>query len=180
MTFKDGDKFFQEFEELAHYSGVRGNEQVMVAQIKRAARETSKNTIYAADSDLPVLYDNWKTHLLRIDYNWHLKQAESTGRSVPTPKGMAPKGVASTSTPTQKTASGTTYGGRGEPMDIGAATATTKCYQCGKLSHFKRDCPNVPKTRAEALRRVNTYWDNHPMTEEPLEKIEEVKEDAEK
>ncbi len=51
MNFKDGDKFFQEFEELAHYSGVHGNEQVMVAQIKRATRETSKNTIYAADGD---------------------------------------------------------------------------------------------------------------------------------
>ncbi len=70
MTFKDGDKFFQEFEELAHYSGVRGNKQVMVAQIKRATHETSKNTIYAADGNLPVLYDDWKTRLLRIDYNW--------------------------------------------------------------------------------------------------------------
>ena len=65
-------------------------------------------------------------------------------------------------------------------MDISAATATTKCYRCGKLSHFKRDCPNVPKTRAEALCWVNTYWDNHLTTEEPLAKIEEVKEDAEK
>ncbi len=46
--------------ELAHYSGVRENEQVMVAQIKRAACETSKNTIYAADGNLPVLYDDWK------------------------------------------------------------------------------------------------------------------------
>ncbi len=76
MNFKDGDKFFQEFEELAHYSGVHENEQVMVAQIKRAARETSRNTIFAADSDLPVLYDDWKACLLRIDYNWRLKQAE--------------------------------------------------------------------------------------------------------
>ncbi len=64
VNFKDGDKFFQEFEELAHYSGVCGNEQVMVAQVKRATRETSKNTIYVADGDLPVLYDDWKGHLL--------------------------------------------------------------------------------------------------------------------
>ncbi len=31
VNFKDGDRFFQEFEELAHYAGVCGNEQVMVA-----------------------------------------------------------------------------------------------------------------------------------------------------
>ncbi len=117
-----------------------GNEQVMVAQIKRATRKTSKNTIYAADGELPVLYNDWKVRLLHIDYNWRLKQAESMGRPVPTLKGMVPKGVASTNTPTQKTATGTTYGGRGEPMDIGAATATTKCYQCRKLGHFKCDC----------------------------------------
>ncbi len=99
INFKDGNKFFQEFEELAHYAGVRGNEQVMVAQIKQAARETSKNTIYAGDGDLPELYDDWKSRLLRIDYNWCLKQAEGMGRTVPTTKAPPPKGAASTSVP---------------------------------------------------------------------------------
>ncbi len=89
VNYKDGDKFFQEFEELAHYAGVRGNEQVMVAQIKRAARETSKNTIYAGDGDLPALYDDWKSRLLRIDSNWRLKQAEGMGRTIPTTKAPA-------------------------------------------------------------------------------------------
>ncbi len=151
VNFKDGDKFFQEFEELAHYAGVRGNKQVMVAQIKRAARETSKNTIYAGDSDLPDLYDDWKSRLLRIDYNWRLKQAEGMGQTVPTTKAPLPKGAASTSVPTQRTSSGTTYGGQGAPMDISVATATTKCYRCGKLGHFKSNCPSKLKTREEHL-----------------------------
>ncbi len=64
-------------------------------------------------------------------------------------------------------------------MDISAAAAMAKCYRCGKISHFKRDCPNVPKTREEALRQFNTYWDHHP-TVEVMVTVEEVKEDAEK
>ncbi len=50
-TYQDGDQFFQKFEELAYNSGVRDNEQVMLAQIKKAAHGTSKNMIYAANSE---------------------------------------------------------------------------------------------------------------------------------
>ncbi len=57
VDFKDGNQFFQQFEELAFYTDVHDNEQVMVTQIKTAAHETSKNTIYVANGDLPTLYD---------------------------------------------------------------------------------------------------------------------------
>ncbi len=183
MDFKDGDQFFQQFEELAFYADVHDNKQVMVAQIKRATCKTSKNTIYAADGDLPTLYDQWKAQLLWIDYNWRLKQAEGTGRRVDSKsqasKMTVPKGVASTSVPTQKMPLGTTYGGAGAPMDISTAATTAKCYRCRKIGHFKRDCPNAPRTREEALCRLNTYWDNHLMVE-AMATIAEVKEDAEK
>ncbi len=64
-------------------------------------------------------------------------------------------------------------------MDISAAAAMAKCYRCGKISHFKHDCPNAPKTREEALHWCNTYWDLHPTTK-VMATITEVKEDTEK
>ncbi len=56
-NFQDRDKFFQKFEELAYDAGVRDNKQVMLTQIKKAAHETSKNTIYAVDGDMLTTYD---------------------------------------------------------------------------------------------------------------------------
>ena len=75
---KDGDKFFQEFEELAYHARVRDNDQIMLHQVKKAARQSSKNTIYSADRDVLIKYKDWKARLLRIDYNWHLKMAEGS------------------------------------------------------------------------------------------------------
>ncbi len=90
-------------------------------------------------------------------------------------------GQASTYMPEKKTATGTTYGGHGAPMDIDAARAAAKCFQCSQIGHFKRDCPNAPKTREEATCQLNYYWDMHPTVKAPvLSTIEEVKEDAKK
>ncbi len=76
MTYQDGDQFFQKFKELVYDAGVCSNEQVMLAQIKKAARKTSKNMIYAANGEVPNTYDGWKARLLHMDYNYHLKKAE--------------------------------------------------------------------------------------------------------
>ncbi len=76
VDFKDGDKFFQQFEEFTYHAGIHTNDQLMLHQIKKAARQMSKNMIYSADGDVPTNYDEWKARLTRIDLNWRLKQAE--------------------------------------------------------------------------------------------------------
>ncbi len=106
----------------------------MIAQIKKATRETSKNTIYSADGEVPISYKGWKARLLHMDYNWHLKQAEGTTTGRTDSKSQAPKattpqkGGQMSNTPEKKTAMGTTYGGRSMPMDINATKAVAKCY----------------------------------------------------
>ncbi len=185
-TFQDSDQFFQKFEELAYDAGVCDNKQVMLTQIKKAAWETSKNTIYLADREVPTTYQGWKACLLHMDYNYQLKWAEGMMTGQVNTKPQAQKvttpqkgGQALTYMPEKKTATGTTYGGRWAPMDIEAAQAAAKCFRCGQIGHFKRDCPNAPKSREEAMRRLNYYWDMHPTVEAPtFSTIEEVKEDA--
>ena len=115
-----------------------------------------------------------------MDYNWWLKQAEHTGIAPKLQKGTMPQkgGQTSTYTLENKMATGTTYGGRGALMDVNAACVVAKCFRCGKLRHFKCNCPNQPKSREEAMQHLNYYWDKHPTEEKILSTIEEVKDGA--
>ncbi|PBK91055.1 hypothetical protein ARMGADRAFT_1082284 [Armillaria gallica] len=186
-TFTDGDLFFQQFESLAFKAGVFGIDQMMVAQVKKACRSTTKDIIYGTDGDLPTNYQEWKRRILRIDYNWRTRKAEM-GRvkvvdwkqQVKTniPK-MTQQQQHQTSVPERKTGTGTTYGGAGAPMDIGRAQTKAKCFRCGEIGHFKCDCPKGLKTKEEALRRFNFYWDHVATQEKTDSKIEEVKDSAE-
>ncbi len=112
-----------------YHAGIRSNNQLMLHQIKKAAHQTSKNTIYSADGDVPTDYDGVESSLNpKLTSTWHLKQAEgitpATTRpqtqkmTTPTRGGQTAAPVASTTT-----ATGTTYGGRGMPMDIDAVKA---------------------------------------------------------
>ncbi|PBK82712.1 hypothetical protein ARMGADRAFT_1090035 [Armillaria gallica] len=135
-NFSNGDLFFQQFESLAFKAGVLGIDQMMVAQIKKVCQSSSKDTIYASDEDIPATYMEWKRHILQIDYNWRMWKVEAGGGA----KVANWKQQAKTNTLVngnhqqqasaleKKTATGTTYGGQGVPMEINRACTKAKCF----------------------------------------------------
>ncbi len=119
---------------------------MMMAQVKKACRSTTKDIIYASDGDILTTYQEWKKQILWIDHNWRMRKAE-TGKGAKATEwkqqsktNMVPvtKGNQQQSSVLEKTTgTGTTYGGSGKLMDIDTVHAKAKCYGCGQLRHFK-------------------------------------------
>ncbi|PBK63335.1 hypothetical protein ARMSODRAFT_979998 [Armillaria solidipes] len=117
--------FFQKFEELALEADVIDNEGQMTSMIKEAVCKTAKDSIYAQPNRPPNTYEEWRHHILQIDYNYWLNQAtggaaSNTGNRM---MGGLPQKGSSTLSSDKKTATGTVYGGRGQAMDINALKA---------------------------------------------------------
>ncbi|SJL13538.1 uncharacterized protein ARMOST_16982 [Armillaria ostoyae] len=174
--FKSGKVFFQKFEELALEADIIDNEGQMAQMIEEAVRKTAKDTIYTQPNRPPDTYEEWKRRILQIDYNYRLNRAaggQPTNRpnNAGTPKGNS---GATTSLGNKKTSTGTTYGGRGQPMDIDAIN-NSECFRCHEKGHISKNCPlqSWNKKKKEEVRASTT----EPSTGS---KIEEVKDAAKK
>lgn len=71
-NFKSAELFFQKFEELALEADAIKNEQVMTDQVKKAIWKNVKDTIYTGDNNAPWTYEQWKSGVLWMDYNYQL------------------------------------------------------------------------------------------------------------
>ncbi len=110
---------------------------MMMAQVKKACRSTTKDIIYVSDGNIPTTYQEWKRRILRIDHNWRMRKAETGGGTKVTEwKQQAKMNTAlskgnqsqHSGVPEKKTGTGTTYGEQGALMDIDRTRAKAKCY----------------------------------------------------
>ncbi|PBK73222.1 hypothetical protein ARMSODRAFT_1016018 [Armillaria solidipes] len=173
--FKSGNAFFQKFEELALEANIINNEGQMAKMIEEAVCKTAKDTIYTQPNRPPDTYDEWKCHILQIDYNYHLNRVtggQSTNR--PNNPGVS-KGNSSVTTSSvgKVTTTSTTYGSQGQPMDIDAIN-NSECFRCHEKGHISKNCLLQSCNKKKQEVRAST---TKPSTSS---KIEEVKDTARK
>ena len=170
------DQFFQEFEMHARrcdYLGASTNHRVLLDIVEAKIPSETLTAIYMGK--VPTTYETYRDLVINLDTNWRcrrqLKGGErSKGKKGYSSKKKQPYVPPTHHTPDRRTGTGTTYGGRGAPMDTRAQqktpTSSTACYRCGKEGHFKAQCPDWEKGRQ--VRQMIAK-----LTEEDLEDLRE-------
>ena len=72
--------------------------------------------------------------------------------------------------PSTKTSTGTTFGGTGQPMDIGQAWAQGLCFTCHQKGHLSRNCPQKKNLMVRQLMRGMSESDRKAVIEEYVKK----------
>ena len=143
---KQGSKTAEEFDQLALVAGYNDGHHgdILIKLIKDAIHNSIIDSIYNAGT-LPDTYVNWKVRITNID-NLQRQRAVEKKSHAPTVVHktiVVDKSVATADNiPTQKTGTGTIYGGAGQKMDIDKARQSGLCFKCGKPSHILRNCPD--------------------------------------
>ncbi|SJL04338.1 uncharacterized protein ARMOST_07704 [Armillaria ostoyae] len=171
----------------------------MVKAVRLGVPDSYTNAIASSGEHIPVTYNDWKLHILRMyeeqQKKWVFDQTLGNFRGTNPQKGF---GITATSTsqkaggmtslslaklasnpnPPRDASTGKwhsvktkTFAGAGEPMDIRQMHAKGLCFQCHKQGHLSKDC--LEKKDYQDIRSVQATTE--PVTES---KVEEVKETA--
>jgi len=169
------DEFFNHLDTLLSEAEVTA-ETEKVRLLEKSADKRIIDSIYSS-GNLPTKYDDYKDRVLKIGRLWEQRreQAELTRRFIPshpTPqhRPILPPAPQPPPHADRKTPTGVVYGGKGRPMDVDTIKKTNRCFSCGEVGHFRRDCPQPTK-------RLNVRAILMEFTEE--EKLEMRKELAE-
>ena len=124
--FKQGKKHTADFLIEFHVLKIRADTDDLHAIFllkKHARRDIIKTILGYPASSIPITYTDWKKAILSVG-----------------------QGYESTETPQQRTGTGITYGGTGQPMEIGRQMPAfnekgqPKCFKCNKYGHMAKEC----------------------------------------
>ena len=151
------DAFFQLFEPLVQEVGLNGQDTLLIDLLEKKLHFDIIQRIY--NSTVPTAYADYKEKAIQHDNLQHMVarlQASQHGR--PThlvynrPMSNTPSGSNGHSREDRQTATGTTYGGAGKPMQIGRIQVNKEeahkkglCYGCGRSGHLSKECPHKKK-----------------------------------
>lgn len=114
------------------------------------------DTIYSSDNAIPTTYNGYRDKILQLG---RMRERYRQFRSITSPSSSSPTPHVSQQPKTpgpqfhthihppadKKTGSGITYGGTGQPMDIGKTHQRLRCFNCGEFGHMRRECPKEKK-----------------------------------
>jgi hypothetical protein len=159
-SFRQGnwriDEYFAVFDSLLNNAEIVSDEE-KVRLIERNMKTELVDAVYSGGV-VPTAYITYRIRLLMVGRLWE-QRAEQKALDR---RGLLPPVVwqccaeeparrqdpARHPQPTstdRATGSGTTFGGHGRPMDLDAVRRDARCYQCGVVGHFKRECPELKK-----------------------------------
>lgn len=154
---KTVEEFFLEFDTLRRLAGyASGHDAYLIELLEKALHREIITTIYASDT-LPTTFDSWRkkaTNIGGLQQRLH-RITKSTWAPRPNTTTQHPRPTAPghTSSPVndRRDATGTTFGGMGQKMDVSKARAEGRCFKCGEQGHISRFCPARGSTRVRSL-----------------------------
>jgi hypothetical protein len=193
-SLKQGTGTVQEyitaFETYSRQSGY--DDQILMEHFETGLTAELQQRMYTLQK-MPTTLKGWKLEARKLDEQDQVLKAKQSSQSsfeqkksanafnnsnfsVAKPNPFKPKPnpfQKPSTTPQTKTASGTIFGGSGQPMDLDAAKRAGLCYGCGTKGHMIADCPKKPpiqirqvdvssysKEQMEAL--LKQWQDVHP------------------
>ncbi|KAL5521268.1 hypothetical protein ACEPAG_9191 [Sanghuangporus baumii] len=168
---QEADKFLNDFDIERVRAGLTKSEHdgTLIAKLMKALNSAVVKGVMRTDP-APTTYAQWRKRAVTVDNverqikyvhaqrrgQQHLATLPARQQAFARPYAQAPQQPARPMAPfpqvDRRDATGVTYRGLGQPMDIAMnqARARRACYKCGKVGHFIRDCPRG----REAIRSI--------------------------